>query len=236
MLWRWRLPLPAQSGRANRARLLPHLWRRPPPPRSRLKSAGGTTRLHRYRPTDNTLGIRRRWRKPITTRPRDRSRAHLRTDGRHGEDLRGRGAAWLGRRGRRVLPGRTVAQVVVDQGTGAHGHAAAFSFYPTKNLGAYGDGGAVTSNDASLIEKVKSLREGGHPTALNTNVFGRNSRLDELQAAVLRTKLTHLEEWNLRRLNLAKMYCDELSGAGNATSPYARRARRSRLSSLRRAT
>ena len=98
---------------------------------------------------------------------------------------------------------------------GAHGHAAAFSFYPTKNLGAYGDGGAVTSNDARLIEEVKSLREGGHPTALNTNLIGRNSRLDELQAAVLRTKLTHLEEWNLRRLNLAKMYCDELSSPGN---------------------
>jgi dTDP-4-amino-4,6-dideoxygalactose transaminase len=98
---------------------------------------------------------------------------------------------------------------------GGHGHAAAFSFYPTKNLGAYGDGGAVTSNDARLIEEVKSLREGGHPSALNTNVIGRNSRLDEIQAAVLRAKLTHLEEWNLKRLKLAKMYCDELSSAGN---------------------
>jgi dTDP-4-amino-4,6-dideoxygalactose transaminase len=105
---------------------------------------------------------------------------------------------------------------------GAHGIAAAFSFYPTKNLGAYGDGGAVTSNDARLCEQVRSLREGGHLGALQGGVTGRNSRLDEIQAAVLRVKLRYLEEWNLRRLNLAKMYCEELAVKGSRLIlPYA---------------
>jgi dTDP-4-amino-4,6-dideoxygalactose transaminase len=89
---------------------------------------------------------------------------------------------------------------------GAWGHAAAFSFYPTKNLGAYGDGGAVTSDDPRLIERVRELRQGGHPAALNGRVAGRNSRLDELQAAALRVKLRRLGVWNRRRVRLAGMY------------------------------
>ena len=89
---------------------------------------------------------------------------------------------------------------------GAWGDAAAFSFYPTKNLGAYGDGGAVTSNDAHLIERVKELRQGGHPSALGRRVAGRNSRLDELQAALLRVKLGRLDAWNMRRRQLAGLY------------------------------
>ena len=89
---------------------------------------------------------------------------------------------------------------------GAWGHAAAFSFYPTKNLGAYGDGGAVTSNDARLIERVRELRQGGHPSAMKGNVAGRNSRLDELQAAALRVKLRRLDAWNRRRRRLAGAY------------------------------
>ncbi|MFL6253813.1 MAG: DegT/DnrJ/EryC1/StrS family aminotransferase, partial [Pyrinomonadaceae bacterium] len=89
---------------------------------------------------------------------------------------------------------------------GGWGHAAAFSFYPTKNLGAYGDGGAVTSDDARLIERVKELRQGGHPSALVGRIAGRNSRLDELQAAALRVKLKRLDAWNRRRRQLAAMY------------------------------
>jgi dTDP-3-amino-3,4,6-trideoxy-alpha-D-glucose transaminase len=89
---------------------------------------------------------------------------------------------------------------------GAWGQAAAFSFYPTKNLGAYGDGGAVTSADVKLIERVKELRQGGHPSAMNGRVAGRNSRLDELQAAALRVKLRRLDAWNRRRRQLAGMY------------------------------
>ncbi len=121
------------------------------------------------------------------------------------------------RHGLIVIEDAAQAHGAVSRGqrAGAHGHAAAFSFYPTKNLGAYGDGGAVTSNDVRLIEEVRNLREGGHLAALNGNSMGRNSRLDEIQAAVLRAKLTHLEDWNLRRLNLAKMYCEELSRGGS---------------------
>lgn len=89
---------------------------------------------------------------------------------------------------------------------GAYGHAAAFSFYPTKNLGAYGDGGAVVSNDAALIERVKTLRQGGNLIALQSEVAGRNSRLDEVQAAILRVKLKSLERWNERRRQLAQLY------------------------------
>jgi dTDP-4-amino-4,6-dideoxygalactose transaminase len=106
---------------------------------------------------------------------------------------------------------------------GAWGHAAAFSFYPTKNLGAYGDGGAVTSNDPSLIERVKELRQGGHPSALGGTVAGRNSRLDELQAAALRVKLRRLADWNRRRRQLASMYRRLLSGgAGRLVLPAER--------------
>lgn len=96
---------------------------------------------------------------------------------------------------------------------GAHGHASAFSFYPTKNLGAGGDAGAITSNDAGLVERVKTLRQGGHIAALEACVEGRNSRLDELQAALLRIKLPRLERWNERRRRLAGIYDTALRGA-----------------------
>ena len=95
---------------------------------------------------------------------------------------------------------------------GAHGDAAAFSFYPTKNLGAYGDGGAVTSDDASLVERVKTLRQGGHHAALGGEVAGMNSRLDEAQAAVLRVKLARLEDWNRRRRRIAARYLAAFDG------------------------
>ena len=103
---------------------------------------------------------------------------------------------------------------------GTHGQAAAFSFYPTKNLGAYGDGGAVTSNDLSLIERVKELRQGGHEAALRSGPpAGVNSRLDEMQAALLRVKLRRLDEWNGRRARLAGKYLRELEGVPDLTLP-----------------
>lgn len=95
---------------------------------------------------------------------------------------------------------------------GAHGQAAAFSFYPTKNLGAYGDGGAVVSHDAGLIDRVKRLREGGHQAALGDSIFGVNSRLDEVQAALLRVKLKYLDGWNERRRGLAHTYSAAFAG------------------------
>jgi dTDP-4-amino-4,6-dideoxygalactose transaminase len=104
---------------------------------------------------------------------------------------------------------------------GAHSLAAAFSFYPTKNLGAAGDGGAVVSNDAELIERVKILRQGGHVNALQKGPAGRNSRLDEIQAALLRVKLRHLKKWNDWRRQLAHLYQERLRGCPHAFLPQA---------------
>jgi dTDP-4-amino-4,6-dideoxygalactose transaminase len=81
-----------------------------------------------------------------------------------------------------------------------------FSFYPTKNLGGLGDGGAVTTNDSALAERVKSLRQYGWSTRYKCAEYGRNSRLDEMQAAILRAKLPHLDGWNARRREIAKIY------------------------------
>jgi dTDP-3-amino-3,4,6-trideoxy-alpha-D-glucose transaminase len=100
-----------------------------------------------------------------------------------------------------------------------HVHAAAFSFYPTKNLGAIGDGGAVVSNDRSLLDRVRQLREGGHPSAIGTHAVGRNSRLDEVQAAILQTKLRRLPAWNARRRALASQYRTALAGKDGLVLP-----------------
>lgn len=97
---------------------------------------------------------------------------------------------------------------------GAWGDIAAFSFYPTKNLGAFGDGGAVTTNNADLAGKVRLLRQYGWKERYVSQVKGMNSRLDELQAAILRVKLRRLDEWNARRRELASLYLDLLHGAG----------------------
>ncbi|HXV59381.1 MAG TPA: DegT/DnrJ/EryC1/StrS family aminotransferase [Vicinamibacteria bacterium] len=94
---------------------------------------------------------------------------------------------------------------------GGIGHAGAFSFYPTKNLGGFGDGGLVVSSDPAVAEKVRRLRNGGQSSRYVHEEVGLNSRLDELQAAVLRAKLPHLEAWNEKRRALAARYDDELS-------------------------
>jgi dTDP-4-amino-4,6-dideoxygalactose transaminase len=86
------------------------------------------------------------------------------------------------------------------------GDAAGFSFYPGKNLGAYGDGGAVLTNDTHLAELVRKLRNYGSTTKYYNDVIGFNSRLDELQAAFLRVKLARLDEWNGRRRKIAAIY------------------------------
>lgn len=89
---------------------------------------------------------------------------------------------------------------------GSLGHSAATSFYPGKNLGALGDGGAILTNDASIAEKVKLLRNYGSEKKYHHKMAGFNSRLDELQAAFLRVKLRHLDEWNQKRQNIATHY------------------------------
>ncbi|HEY4490705.1 MAG TPA: DegT/DnrJ/EryC1/StrS family aminotransferase, partial [Acidobacteriota bacterium] len=89
---------------------------------------------------------------------------------------------------------------------GSLGRLACFSFYPTKNLGCYGDGGMITTNDARLCEQLRSLRNLGKSGADTHTMKGYNSRLDELQASVLRVKLKHLTEWNQRRRHFASIY------------------------------
>jgi dTDP-3-amino-3,4,6-trideoxy-alpha-D-glucose transaminase len=95
---------------------------------------------------------------------------------------------------------------------GALGDAAAVSFYPTKNIGALGDGGAVVTGDADLAERVRLLRAYGERSGHDSVVPGTNSRLDELQAAVLRVELGRLDGWTARRRELAAVYRDELAG------------------------
>ena len=97
--------------------------------------------------------------------------------------------------------------------TGGLGDAAGFSFYPGKNLGAFGDGGAVTTNDPVFAEKVRQLRNYGSQKKYSHDVKGFNSRLDELQAAILRVKLRHLDEWNARRIELVECYRQCLAGS-----------------------
>ena len=96
---------------------------------------------------------------------------------------------------------------------GQVGDVAAYSFYPSKNLGAYGDGGAVVTNDPELAQRVWLLRNYGQKKRYYHSIVGFNSRLDELQAAILLTKLSHLDAWNERRRNLARRYLSGLAGA-----------------------
>ncbi|HEY2374043.1 MAG TPA: DegT/DnrJ/EryC1/StrS family aminotransferase [Gaiellaceae bacterium] len=96
---------------------------------------------------------------------------------------------------------------------GTLGHAAAFSFYPTKNLGALGDGGAVVTGDTEVAERVRLLRSYGEAERYRSVLRGRNSRLDSIQAAVLSARLPLLDERNQRRRELAALYRSELEGA-----------------------
>lgn len=100
-----------------------------------------------------------------------------------------------------------------DRRVGGLGDAAAFSFYPTKNLGACGDGGAVVTDDDELADAVRVLRNYGSRQKYGHEVIGVNSRLDELQAALLRVKLRVLDEWNARRRRVAERYMMGLSDA-----------------------
>ncbi|MEI6179325.1 MAG: DegT/DnrJ/EryC1/StrS family aminotransferase [Chloroflexales bacterium] len=101
-----------------------------------------------------------------------------------------------------------------ERRTGSLGDAAGFSFYPGKNLGAVGDGGAVTTSDASVAEKLRLLRNYGSRKKYEHLVTGVNSRLDELQAAFLRVKLKHIDAWNARRREIAGRYLSELENLG----------------------
>jgi len=106
---------------------------------------------------------------------------------------------------------------------GGVGDAAGFSFYPGKNLGALGDGGAVTTNDANLANKLRQLRNYGSAIKYRHDLAGYNSRLDELQAAFLRVKLKYLEQWNEERRSQASVYLDALSCLTLLTLPFVRK-------------
>jgi dTDP-4-amino-4,6-dideoxygalactose transaminase len=100
------------------------------------------------------------------------------------------------------------------QRIGAHGDVVAWSFYPGKNLGAMGDAGAITTNDAGIADRIRVLRNYGSRVKYVNEVRGFNSRLDPVQAAVLRVKLGHLDAWNGRRKLLAHHYLTRLCGSG----------------------
>lgn len=108
---------------------------------------------------------------------------------------------------------------------GTLGDAAAFSFYPTKNLGAYGDGGAVTTSDARVAEELRMLRNYGEERRYHHTRKGINSRLDEIQAAILRTKLPHLDSWNALRRERSARYRMALEGTAVSVMPEADWAR-----------
>jgi dTDP-4-amino-4,6-dideoxygalactose transaminase len=103
---------------------------------------------------------------------------------------------------------------------GTLGFAAAFSFYPGKNLGASGDGGAVTTNDDDLARRVRIIGNYGSELKYYNETKGLNSRLDEFQAAFLRVKLARLDQWNDRRKQIAKDYLQALNGVPNLTPPF----------------
>ncbi|MDG2013263.1 MAG: DegT/DnrJ/EryC1/StrS family aminotransferase [Pirellulaceae bacterium] len=103
--------------------------------------------------------------------------------------------------------------------SGSLGHAASHSFYPGKNLGAFSDGGAVTTNDASLAIRIKKLRNYGCQIKYDHELLGVNSRIDELQAAFLRIKLRHLDAWNDRRTKLADLYRNTLKEPSELVLP-----------------
>jgi dTDP-4-amino-4,6-dideoxygalactose transaminase len=119
------------------------------------------------------------------------------------------------RHGLKVIEDAAQAHGAIYKGrrTGSLGHAAGFSFYPGKNLGALGDGGAITTNDSKLADALRKLRNYGSSQKYHHDLLGINSRLDEMQAAILRVKLTHLDRDNAARRRVANHYLAGLSNA-----------------------
>ncbi len=112
-----------------------------------------------------------------------------------------------------------LADAAQAHGIDLGGVPSAFSFYPTKNLGALGDGGAVVTDDAALAGRVRALGNYESRRKYSNEVRGVNSRLDPLQAAVLRVKLRHLDAWNQRRRKIAGLYLEQLDGIPDLVLP-----------------
>lgn len=129
--------------------------------------------------------------------------------------------AVAGKHGLKVLEDAAQAHGARYKGRpcGSLGDAAGWSFYPGKNLGAFGDAGAVTTDDAELADRLRVLRNYGSRVKYHNELKGFNSRLDPLQAALLRVKLHHLEDWTRRRRAVADAYRRELSGLGALELP-----------------
>jgi dTDP-3-amino-3,4,6-trideoxy-alpha-D-glucose transaminase len=125
------------------------------------------------------------------------------------------------RRGLAIVEDCCQAHLATESGrpVGTIGVAGAFSFYPTKNLAALGDGGAVITNDPDLAGRLRRLRNGGQTDRYRHQEFGINSRLDDLQAAVLRARLPRLDGWTARRRALAARYRAALAGTGLHVPP-----------------
>ncbi|MEQ1884604.1 MAG: DegT/DnrJ/EryC1/StrS family aminotransferase [Bryobacteraceae bacterium] len=125
--------------------------------------------------------------------------------------------------GLRAVAGRHGLELVIDaaqaHGLACDGISSAFSFYPSKNLGALGDGGAVVTDDLVLAEKIRNLGNYGSNRKYFHEMQGVNSRLDPMQAAILRVKLRHLARWNQRRAAIAERYIRELNGIPGLVVP-----------------
>jgi dTDP-3-amino-2,3,6-trideoxy-4-keto-D-glucose/dTDP-3-amino-3,4,6-trideoxy-alpha-D-glucose/dTDP-2,6-dideoxy-D-kanosamine transaminase len=100
---------------------------------------------------------------------------------------------------------------IEGQQVGSFGDVGCFSFYPTKNLGALGDGGAIVTNQSELAKQITAFRQYGWSAKYNVESLGRNSRLDEIQAAILGEFLPHLDSWNLRRREIALLYSEKIN-------------------------
>jgi dTDP-4-amino-4,6-dideoxygalactose transaminase len=125
------------------------------------------------------------------------------------------------RRGLQVIEDAAQAHGASYRGhrCGSLGDCGCFSFYPAKNLGCFGDGGAVTTNDPAVAERLRALRNYGSERKYRHDLTGFNSRLDEIQAAFLRVKLRRLDEWNARRRRLAAVYRDSLADVPDLALP-----------------
>lgn len=109
-----------------------------------------------------------------------------------------------------------------DKRAGSISDAGCFSFYPGKNLGAYGDAGAIVTSDPIVAARMRKLANHGRLSKYEHDIVGRNSRMDTLQAAVLEVKLRHVDTWTARRRELAAAYAAQLAGIGEITCPAVR--------------